>query len=260
MKISTTTALDYCKYVTDGTHDSPKAKDDGFKLITSKHLKRYEIDFNSANFISEEDYKKVIERSCVEQWDILFSMIGTIGNLYIETNSNIKYACKNMGIFQMGGDEMKSKWLYYYLQSPKAVEYIAAVSRGTTQGYVPLGALRKMPVDVVENNVRDKIVTFLWNLDEKIKTNIEVNNNLVAYKLMLDTSSFPDISFGKRASRIFVSLCDSRVRFFICRNIGCTMSSKRRSVSVSGNIVGYALRISVFRLLKTLPLLRLISC
>ena len=178
MKINTTTALDYCKFVTDGTHDSPKAKDDGFKLITSKHLKRYEIDFNSANFISKEDYKKVIERSCVEQWDILFSMIGTIGNLYIETNSNIDYACKNMGIFQMGGDEMKSKWLYYYLQSPKAVEYIAAVSRGTTQGYVPLGALRKMPVDVVENTVRDKIVTFLWNLDEKIKTNIEINNNL----------------------------------------------------------------------------------
>ena len=135
---------------------------------------------------------KVIERSCVEQWDILFSMIGTIGNLYIETNSNIKYACKNMGIFQMGGDEMKSKWLYYYLQSPKAVEYIAAVSRGTTQGYVPLGALRKMPVDVVENNVRDKIVTFLWNLDEKIKTNIEVNNNLLEQVLAIYRHRFVD--------------------------------------------------------------------
>lgn len=192
MKINTTTALDYCEFVTDGTHDSPKTKDEGFKLITSKHLKRYEIDFNSANFISKEDYKKVIDRSGVEQWDILFSMIGTIGNLYIETNSNINYACKNIGIFQMGGDEMKSKWLYYYLQSPKAVEYIAAVSRGTTQGYVPLGALRKMPVDVVENIVRDKIVTFLWNLDEKIKTNIEINNNLLQQLHILYSRFFCD--------------------------------------------------------------------
>lgn len=180
MEFKTMTALDYCKFVTDGTHDSPKAKDDGFKLITSKHLKRYEIDFDSANYISEEDYKKVIERSSVEQWDILFSMIGTIGNLYIETNSDINYACKNMGIFQLGGDEMKSKWFYYYLQSPKALEYIGAVSRGTTQGYVPLGALRNMPVDVVEDAIRDKIVTFLWDLDEKIKMNIAINNNLVA--------------------------------------------------------------------------------
>ena len=180
MELKTTTAMEYCEFVTDGTHDSPKAKDNGFKLITSKHLKRYEIDFNNANYISEEDYKKVIERSSVEQWDILFSMIGTIGNIYIETNRNINYACKNMGIFKLGGDEMKSKWLYYYLQSPKAIEYIGAVSRGTTQGYVPLGALRQMPVDIIENNNRNAIVSFLWNLDEKIKNNIEINNNLAA--------------------------------------------------------------------------------
>ena len=198
MEIKNMIALDYCKFVTDGTHDSPKAKDNGFKLITSKHLKRYEIDFESANFISEEDYKKVIERSFVEQWDILFSMIGTIGNLYIETNSEINYACKNMGIFQLGGDEMKSKWLYYYLQSPKALEYIGAVSRGTTQGYVPLGALRKMPVDVVEDTIRDKIVTFLWDLDEKIKTNIAINNNLLEQVLALYRNRFVDTVNNER--------------------------------------------------------------
>ena len=198
MEIKNMIALDYCKFVTDGTHDSPKAKDNGFKLITSKHLKRYEIDFESANFISEEDYKKVIERSFVEQWDILFSMIGTIGNLYIETNSEINYACKNMGIFQLGGDEMKSKWLYYYLQSPKALEYIGAVSRGTTQGYVPLGALRKMPVDVVEDTIRDKIVMFLWDLDEKIKTNIAINNNLLEQVLTLYRNRFVDTANNER--------------------------------------------------------------
>ena len=180
MEVKNMTALDYCEFVTDGTHDSPKPKENGFKLITSKHLNRYGIDFTSANFISEEDYKKIINRSYVEQWDILFSMIGTIGNLYIETNSTTNYACKNVGIFKLGGDEMKAKWLYYYLQSPKALEYVKAVSRGTTQSYVPLGALRKMPVDFFDDIIRDKIVTILWNLDEKIKLNLEINNNLVA--------------------------------------------------------------------------------
>lgn len=178
MRVTTIAAAEYCNNVTDGTHDSPKPKATGFKLITSKHLKRYEIDFKNANYISEDDYKKVIERSRVEQWDILISMIGTIGNLYIETNSVVRYACKNIGIFQLGKDEMKSKWLYYYLQSPKALEYISSVSRGTTQGYVPLGALRNMPIDVVDDSVRNKIVTLLWSLDERIKINIAINNNL----------------------------------------------------------------------------------
>ena len=180
MEFTTISALEYCKFVTDGTHDSPKAKERGHKLITSKHLKRYELDFESANYISEDDYRKIIERSSVEQWDILFSMIGTIGNLYIETNSKIDYACKNMGIFQMGRDEMKAKWLYYYLQTPRAQEYIKGVARGTTQGYVPLSALRQLPVVIIDDNARDKIVSFLWNLDEKIKNNIAINNNLAA--------------------------------------------------------------------------------
>ena len=178
MKFNKMTAMEYCDFVTDGTHDSPKAKESGRPLITSKHLNRYEIDFSTAKLISEKDYQKVIERSPVEQWDILFSMIGTIGNLYIETNENTEYACKNMGIFKMGGDSKKSKWLYYYLQSPKIREYISGVARGTTQGYVPLGALRSLPIEVPNDDIRDKITDILWSIDQKIKINIEINKNL----------------------------------------------------------------------------------
>lgn len=192
MELKTISAIDYCKFVTDGTHDSPKPKESGYKLITSKHLKRYDIDFDSANYISEEDYKKVIERSYVEQWDILFSMIGTIGNTYIETNNDINYACKNMGIFQMGRDEIKAKWLYYYLQTPKAKAYIEAVSRGTTQGYVPLGALRKMPIEITDDDNTKKIVSLLWELDEIIKENIKINSNLEQQARAIFKSWFVD--------------------------------------------------------------------
>ena len=69
-------ALEFCYNVTDGTHDSPKPKEEGYYLITSKHLKDNGIDFASAKKISETDYLKVIQRSKVEQYDILYSMIG----------------------------------------------------------------------------------------------------------------------------------------------------------------------------------------
>ena len=114
----------------------------------------------------------------VEQWDVLFSMIGTIGNIYIETNAIVDYACKNVGIFKLSGDSEKSKWLFYYLQSPKAKEYIASSARGTTQRYVPLNALRSMPVDFPPDTDRNKIVQFLWGIDKKIQTNTSINQNL----------------------------------------------------------------------------------
>ena len=172
-------AEDFCVGVTDGTHDSPKAVGSGRYLITSKHLGEYEIDFSSAKLISEEDYKKVISRSKVAQWDILFSMIGTIGNTYLEKNETVDYACKNIGIFQMGGDKEKAYWLYYYLKSPQACEYIGSQLRGSTQQYVPLGELRAWPIPVPNEAIRRKIVEVLKVIDEKINTNNKINRNLL---------------------------------------------------------------------------------
>ncbi|NQU83805.1 MAG: restriction endonuclease subunit S, partial [Parcubacteria group bacterium] len=66
--------------VRDGTHDSPKYQKEGYALITSKNLKRDELDYQKIKYISEKDYKKINERSKVHKGDVLFAMIGTIGN------------------------------------------------------------------------------------------------------------------------------------------------------------------------------------
>ena len=171
-------ADEFCSLVTDGTHDSPKPQAAGRKLITSKHLKGYYLDFESANWISREDYEKVIARSSVEQWDILYSMIGTIGNVYLEKNPVVDYACKNVGIFKFGGNCNKAYWMYYYLKSPQAMEFIKAHLRGTTQLYVPLATLREMPMPVPDEEEMNKIVAILRTLDDKIQCSIKINDNL----------------------------------------------------------------------------------
>ena len=66
--------------VRDGTHDSPKYHATGYPLITSKNLKRKGLSFNDVKLISEKDYNKICERSAVHNGDVLFAMIGTIGN------------------------------------------------------------------------------------------------------------------------------------------------------------------------------------
>lgn len=194
-------ADEFCSLVTDGTHDSPKPQAAGRKLITSKHLKGYYLDFESANWISSEDYEKVIARSSVEQWDILYSMIGTIGNVYLEKNPVVDYACKNVGIFKFGGNYNKAYWMYYYLKSPQAMEFIKAHLRGTTQLYVPLATLREMPVPVPDEEEMNKIVAILRTLDDKIQCSIKINDNLqqqamALYAEMFLNSSNNDVTSG----------------------------------------------------------------
>ena len=186
-------ALDFCYNVTDGTHDSPKPKEEGYYLITSKHLKDNGIDFASAKKISEEDYLKVIQRSKVEQYDILYSMIGTIGNICQVKDEKVDFAVKNMGIFKMGGDELKSKWLYYWLKSPMSIHYVSSRLAGSTQSYLTLNSLREYPVLVPSNEkTMKRIVSILSSLDDKIEVNRRINEQLEELAQALFKSWFVD--------------------------------------------------------------------
>lgn len=185
-------ASDYCESVVDGTHDSPKPCDEGFYLITSKHLLDYEINFASAYKISEADYNLITKRSNVKQWDILFSMIGTVGRVYIERNSNSEYACKNVGIFKCGGDKHKALWLYYVLKSPYCKQYISKVLAGSTQSYISLGNLRAFPVPVIADEKRNRIIEALSTFDKKIELNNKINDNLLQQARALYQAWFVD--------------------------------------------------------------------
>ena len=174
------TAEEFCYRVTDGTHDSPGICNQGerFPLITSRHLNNQKLDISRANMISKEDYEIINKRSRVDQWDILFSMIGTVGRCYIERSKNVNYACKNVGIFKFNGRERDAKWLYYYLQSPKCRNQIEALKRGTTQSYVPLNALRNLKIDIPSKEVRDYAIDVLGKFDEKIQVNEDLFQKL----------------------------------------------------------------------------------
>ena len=188
----TYTASDFCIKVTDGTHDSPKPKGSGHYLITSKHLKDNCIDFSLAYRISEEDYQKIIKRSNVVQHDILFSMIGTIGNIVRITAPIVDFAVKNMAIFKMGGNELKSKWLYYWLQSPSAKEYIASRLAGSTQAYLTLDSIRQYPISSPSEVEMKRIVDILQSIDDKIELNNRINHNLEEQAQALYKSWFVD--------------------------------------------------------------------
>ena len=168
----------FCASVTDGTHDSPKPQDRGHYLITSKHLKDNDIDFSSANLISDEDYNKVIQRSAVEKYDILYSMIGTIGNVVQVKFDSIDFAVKNMGIFKMGKDALRSTWMYYWLKSPSSREYVYQRLAGSTQSYLTLNSLREFPILYPGDIKAKKIVSILKSLDDKIEVNRKINENL----------------------------------------------------------------------------------
>ena len=174
--IVTITANDYCHSVFDGTHATPKPCPNGYKLVTSKNITNDGINTSDAYFISEQDYFEINKRSKVYQWDILFSMIGTVGNLYLEEKSDIDYAIKNIGVFSCR-DEFKAKWLFYYLQSPMARNHIKRFLNGAVQKFLSLKQLRDFPILPFEKD-KISIVEILSALHKKIALNKQINARL----------------------------------------------------------------------------------
>ena len=163
--------------VKDGTHDSPKPQDNGYFLLTSKHLTERGLDYASAYKISKEDYESINKRSKVDTNDILFSMIGTIGNSYFVEETNINFAIKNMALFKTSAKQWFSEYLYLYLSSCDYKHYEGNSLSGSIQKFVSLRTLRDMPIlyheDIIKVFAKEvrNIITMMVNLR---KENIEL--------------------------------------------------------------------------------------
>lgn len=85
--------------VRDGTHDTPKYITEGVPLITSKNIRNGYLSFEDVNYISEEDSQKIDQRSKVDRGDIIFAMIGSIGNPVI-INTDMRFCIKNVALLK----------------------------------------------------------------------------------------------------------------------------------------------------------------
>lgn len=153
-------AKTFCKHITDGTHDSPKYVNFGYHLVTSRFIKNNKVNLELSPYISEFDYNKINLRSKIEINDILFSMIGTVGEVALVKSDD--FAIKNMGLFRCK-NEIDAKYLYYYLQSNLAKNFITATITGSTQHYLTLESLKNFEIPVFQNSVKQHIVDIIKN-------------------------------------------------------------------------------------------------
>ena len=143
--------------VRDGTHDTPKYVDSGYPLITSKNIYTGKLSFDDVKYISAEDHQKICERSKVDAGDILFAMIGSIGNPVI-VECDTEFSIKNVALFKYFIEgRPDNRYLHYFLTY--AQENMKAISSGAVQSFVSLGFLRSYLLPLPPLEEQHRIVT-----------------------------------------------------------------------------------------------------
>jgi type I restriction enzyme S subunit len=152
--------------VRDGTHETPKYVTTGFPLITSKNLsKDGSLIWDNVDYISESDYVDINRRSKVDIGDILFGMIGTIGNPVLVKEDG--YAIKNVALIKML-DALSNDYLIQFLSSSFIAKQFHEKNAGGTQKFIALGVIRKLDILVPSLPEQTKIANYLSNIDTKI--------------------------------------------------------------------------------------------
>lgn len=146
-----------CASVRDGTHDTPAYVTSGIPLVTSKNLLDDGIDFDNTKHISVADHHEISRRSAVARGDVLFAMIGTVGNP-TEVKTERPFSIKNVGLFKGDDDCLSAAYLCHWLSSPVLCAWLRPRLKGTTQKFAPLGLLRELPIALPPRSEQDRIV------------------------------------------------------------------------------------------------------
>jgi type I restriction enzyme, S subunit len=169
--------LSECLDVRDGTHNTPKYASKGVPLITSKNLVNGVIDFSTANLISIEDANAINLRSGVDEGDILFAMIGSIGNPAI-VHKDREFSIKNVALFKNINNLMNMNYVYYFLLY--AQDFMKTTSSGGVQAFVSLNFLRTsiipLPPIAEQKRIVDCLEKVLPEIDNLRKDETELDS------------------------------------------------------------------------------------
>ena len=184
----------------DGIHATPEYDDNGdFYFVNGNNLVDGDIVFkNDTKRINEEQYFK--NKRNLNKNTLLVSINGTLGNVAKYNNEKIilgKSAC-----YINIKDEYNVDYVYFVFESPEFKKYLQYGANGTTIKNVPLSAIRNYEISIPSKDNQDKIVKILKSIEDKIKLNNKINNNLLEQIKSIYNEVFTQYDDYKRLDEI----------------------------------------------------------
>lgn len=141
--------------------------------------------------------------------DIVFARTGaSTGRNYFYDGMDGEFVYAGFLIkFSLDEKKVNPKYIKYFCQSKQYKDWINSFNTGSTRGNINAQTFGKMLVPLIERKRQDVLVDILSSIDEKIKKNSEINNNLEQQAQAIFLKMFPDI-FSASSSSSFQNLIE----------------------------------------------------
>ena len=179
---------DICLKITDGSHYSPADDPTGcIPMLSVKDMEEFDFNYNNCKHISEDEFIKLLKNDCVpKENDVLVAKDGSyLKEIFVNENENKKAILSSIAIFRPNQNIVDPYFLCYLLKTPMILNYVKdnCVS-GSALPRIILRAFKGIELTIPEINIQKRIVEIIKNINDKIKINNEINNNL--YELAIN--------------------------------------------------------------------------
>lgn len=164
---------------------------DGIPVIKVNNIIAGLRDVSELDTTKKENDEKY-SRTRLKGGELLLSVVGTIGKTAVVpmgfAGCNLVRATALIDI----PDSQMTKWVKYYIDSPKGQYYIHENLNTTVQPTLNIKSIVDMPIPLFSNEYMEKATRILSSLDDKIELNRRINENLEAQAQALFKSWFVD--------------------------------------------------------------------
>ena len=156
---------------------TPNKSGNGIMTLSAKSVRDGYIDYSQCYCISKEEYNRFMVRGFPQVGDVLMTTEAPLGIVARLDRSDVAIAQRLLTL-RGKKDILDTGYLFYYLRSPIGQAKLIERQTGTTVTGIKQAEFRKIEINIPEIEYQKKVASILQAIDEKIKVNKEVNDNL----------------------------------------------------------------------------------
>ena len=203
------TIKELCSVVVDCPHSTPTWTAEGKIVVRNNNIKNGRIDFSSPSYTDDEHYQQRIKRATPQGGDIIITREAPMGEVGMIPEGIVCCLGQRIVLLRANPDICDNYYLLYSLQSRYVQHQISwSEGTGTTVSNLRIPHLEQLKIPYLPLSKQRQVSSVLRCLEEKIKHNRVINDNLYEMVNAYYTSLFKEsdcemTTVGNYAERIY---------------------------------------------------------
>ncbi len=162
---------DVCELIADCPHTTVPDEGKGYPLIRTPNVGKGRLLLEGVHRVSKDIYDKRNMRAIPKKDDIIFAREAPAGNAALIREGQEVCLGQRTVLIRPDCEKVFPEYLVYYLLAPEQQYKLLGTANGATVAHVNLPVIRKMPIELPDIDVQQKIAGYISIYDDLIENN-----------------------------------------------------------------------------------------